>query len=252
MTWVKQNWERLAVHLIYVALLAVLWPHTTWMFAQFEPAGSMFVAGAAAFAFEAAIFVLTKRLAKHIEQTPRYTAGHVWLRKAWFRYANAYTVGLVASIVISSVANWAHAVEFGSHLAIYGQYSVDPFWTSVGFGGVLSFVSLLFARVLADVGETEAEVNEEVVALKAERTGLRQQLRATEAAANEAERKLAQTEAAAKLILDLAAEDKARRIEAARGLAAQLPFQVPQSAIAAWTDTSPSYVSEVLRGGNGK
>jgi hypothetical protein len=53
----------------------------------------MVTAWAAAFAFEAAIAALTHKLAKHIESTPRYTAGRVWLRRISYQYLNAYAAG---------------------------------------------------------------------------------------------------------------------------------------------------------------
>lgn len=67
--------------LVYLALLAVLLPHTAWAFSNFEPqrAGVLGIhwgsvtAWAAAFAFEAAIATLTHKLARHIEKTPRYS-----------------------------------------------------------------------------------------------------------------------------------------------------------------------------------
>jgi hypothetical protein len=81
------NWPNTLLWVIYLALLAVLLPHTAWAFSRFEPqtAGwlgipwGIVTAWAAAFAFEAAIAALTHRLARRIEHTPRYTAGHVLL-----------------------------------------------------------------------------------------------------------------------------------------------------------------------------
>lgn len=255
---IRDNSERLFAHAIYIALLAVLWPHTKWMFQQFEPEGNEFTAGAAAFVFEAAIYVLTRKLAKHIEQVPNVKKWLVrnkwnlaWARRIQLRYANAYTVGLFVSIAISSVANWAHAVEFGQDVAIYAKYAVDPLVLSVGFGGVLSFVSLLFARVLADVQDAEPEANEEESDLRRTFREQGRVLKQTEARLAETEARLLQAEDAAKLILELSAEDKARRIVAAQQIVTQLPFAVPRTALAALTDTSQSYVSEVLKGSNG-
>ena len=228
----RQDWERLIANAIYLALLAVLFPHTAWMFGQFERGGVGPVAYAAAFAFEAAIYVLTKRLAKHIERTPRYTSGRVRWRRFQHRWLNAYAVGLFASIAVSSLANWAHAVEFAATVEVYGAYGIPPLLFSVGFGGVLSFVSLLFALVLAEMPEAEAD---------SEVADLRRELA-------QAERRARKAEDAARFVLELAAEDKARRIEAARGLGAHIGRELPQSMIAVLADASPSYVSEVLRG----
>jgi hypothetical protein len=108
----QQNWSNILLWAIYLALLIVLLPHTAWVFGRFESptAGwlniqwGMVTAWAAAFAFEAAIAAPTHCVAslhtadrpvpsiaegsdreeqdkptKHIESTPRYTAGRVRL-----------------------------------------------------------------------------------------------------------------------------------------------------------------------------
>ncbi|MDX1614563.1 MAG: hypothetical protein R3300_09650 [Candidatus Promineifilaceae bacterium] len=74
---------------IYLSLLAVLLPHTVSAFGHFESSASVWLgvrwglvsAWAAAFAFEAAIATLTHKLARRIETTPHYTAGHAYWRK---------------------------------------------------------------------------------------------------------------------------------------------------------------------------
>jgi hypothetical protein len=81
----QRDWSNILLWAIYLSLLAVLLPHTAWAFARFEPPGNgtlgiawgAITAWAAAFAFEAAIAALTHKLAKHIESTPRYSAGRV-------------------------------------------------------------------------------------------------------------------------------------------------------------------------------
>lgn len=93
----QRNRSNILFWTIYLALLAVLLPHTAWAFAHFEPRDAswqgvswgMVTAWAAAFAFEAAIAALTHKIAKHIDSTPRYTAGRVWLRRTSHQYRNA-------------------------------------------------------------------------------------------------------------------------------------------------------------------
>ena len=79
------HWSSKMLWIIYLALLAVLLPHTAWAFARFESPSAgwlgvswgIVTAWAAAFAFEAAIAALTHKLARRIGTTPRYTAGRV-------------------------------------------------------------------------------------------------------------------------------------------------------------------------------
>ena len=130
----QRNWSSILLWIIYLALLAVLLPHTAWAFSRFEPTGlgwlgvpwGMVTAWAAAFAFEAAIAALTHKLAKHIESTPRYTAGRVWLRRISYQYLNAFSAGLLVAVGVSVLANFGHAVEYGRHFAIYGSYRIPP------------------------------------------------------------------------------------------------------------------------------
>jgi hypothetical protein len=73
------HWSSKVLWIIYLALLAVLLPHTAWAFARFEsPAAGWLgvswgavAAWAAAFAFEAAIAALTHKLTWRIMATPR-------------------------------------------------------------------------------------------------------------------------------------------------------------------------------------
>lgn len=102
----QRNWSNILLWAIYLAFLAVLLPHTTRAFARFEPPTvgwlgvpwGVVTAWGAAFAFEAAIAALTHKLATHIESTPRYTAGRVWLRRLSHQYLNAYAAGLLVAV----------------------------------------------------------------------------------------------------------------------------------------------------------
>ena len=245
---------------IYIALLLVLLPHTAWLFNQFEPLSSLGLASAwaGAFAFEAAIAALTHKLARHLEGTPKRLHR---LSRFSYQYLNAYSIGLVIAVMVSALANLAHAVEFGRGLAIFATWGISPQVYQASFGAVLPVVSLLFARVLSNVSETEDAPNPEAEKAKADAEKakadvqeLRRQLRDSEAQRRltEEERRRAEQErdaadqrfaAAGDLFARLFSESKAERILAA---ADQWP-QLPASALAKMVDVSPSYVSEVLK-----
>ena len=96
--------------------------------------------------------------------------------------------------------------------------------------------SLLFARILADIQDHEAEVNTELAEAN-------QTIRALKAELAAANAQLTKAEQAARFVLELQAEDKARRILAA---AHEWP-QLSQAVLAQIVDVSPGYVSQVLR-----
>jgi hypothetical protein len=168
------NWSSDLLWIIYLALLTLLLPHTAWAFNCFEPQADgwlgiswgLVTAWAGAFAFEAAIAALTHQLAKRIETTLRYTAGHVALRRFSYQYLNGYAAGLFVAPGVSGLANFAHAVEYGRAFAIFGRYSITWLLYSVTFGGILPLVSLLFARVLGDTSDAEAASNPELTRAK--------------------------------------------------------------------------------------
>jgi DNA segregation ATPase FtsK/SpoIIIE-like protein len=223
---------------IYLALLGVTVPHVAWAFSQFEPVRWAWLGWIAAIAFEGAIAAFTWRLKERIERTPRYRSNR---KRLTYRYLNIYSAGLLVAIAVSSLANWAHSVEYGQPFAIFTDYSVHPMLYAVAFGAILPACSLLFARILADVQESEHEEDEAVTEAKATIRELRQKLRQTEDA-------LALAEGAAKFMLSLQAEEARERILAA----AQRWPELPQSSVAIIAGASPSYASEVLRSGNGR
>ena len=238
-----QNLSNGILWAVYLALLAVLLPHTAWLFARFEVGdGINGTAWAAAFAFEAAIAVLTHKLARHIEDSPRHK--NAWKRFS-VRYLNAFSVGLVMAVGVSALANLAHAVEYGQELKIFEQWSVSPNVYQLAFGGVLPVVSLLFARVLSNVSESEQVESEETVKIRELRSQLRESernLKATEQRAIKAERRLGE-------LLPVFSDEKSDRIKATHMIWPDLPGR----SIAIIADSSPAYVSEVLaRNGNGE
>lgn len=266
--------------IVYICLLLVLLPHTAWAFESMEPdgAGGKFTAWTAAIAFEAAIAILTHKLARHMENVKRRVG---WARFSYL-YLNAFGFGLLSATAISALANLAHAVEFGQPLAIFAQWGIPQGVYSVAFGGILPVVSLTFARVLSNVTDDEDAPNPEVEAAKDTIRDLRrkfaeseQQRKATEAQVKDAEERVKVVEASTEewvkeheartsekirsaedraklaeerfgalgdLISRMFGENKKERIIAARN---QWP-ELPGSAIAIIAGTSPSYVSEVL------
>jgi len=233
---------------VYLSLLGVLLPHTAWAFHNFEPENESgkisLVAWTAAFAFEASIAALMHKLSGHIDRTPRRLSP--W-GKFHYRYLNAYSLGLLAAIIVSSLANLAHAVEFGRPMAIFAVWKISFDAYAFAFGAVLPLVSLVFARVLSNVVETEGDEDPELVQAKKTITDLRRQLRDSEVKARAAEVAREQIEAryasGGGALMKIVSADKRERILAAQRLWPRLPG----AALAIITDASPSYVSEVLK-----
>lgn len=231
---------KIILWIIYIALLAVLLPHTAWAFQQFEPSKDgvniSFVAYAGAFAFEAAIAALTHKLSTHIEQGKR-------LRSQWakfsYRYLNAYSVGLVSAIGISSLANLAHAVEFGQPMKIFTDWKIPFGIYAFVFGAILPAISLVFARVLSHVVEDETTEDPEKTQLTNTIKELRSQLRQSEIERKQAVERF---EAIGDLVIKLFSNEKRDKILAA----SQLWPELKGTAIAIIADSSPAYVSEVL------
>lgn len=265
----------LILWIIYLFLLAVLLPHTAWAFRAFEPVEAWtiyedftsadLVSYVAALAFEAAIAVLTHKLAEHIEHTPKVMKSKKnpdgstsritdWWETWKARYLNAFSLGLIIATGVSSLANLAHAVEFASPLEIFTEWGIPSGVYVVAFGGILPVVSLLFARVLSNVNETEIQDDPALSEAKAQITELRRHLKESEGRVRqaEAERQAAEQDrifaeekytAAEELMRLLFATEKRERILAAKR---QWP-QLTGAAIALMTDSKPSYVSEVLK-----
>ena len=233
---------------VYLSLLGVLLPHTAWAFHNFEPENESgritLVAWTAAFAFEASIAALMHKLSGHIDRTPRRLSPWAKFR---YRYLNAYSLGLLAAIAVSSLANLAHAVEFGRPLAIFAAWKISFDAYAFAFGAVLPLVSLVFARVLSNVVETEGDEDPELVQARKTIADLRRQLRESEAKARAAEEACERVEAryasGGGALMKIVSEDKRERILAAHHLWPRLPG----SALATIADASPSYVSEVLK-----
>ena len=246
----ETSWINILLWLIYILLLVVLLPHTAWMFSRAEPSTywGQGIAWAAATVFELVIFAMTHKLARHITSTPRYSDNWKRFRA---RYTNAYGIGLSLAWLVSTYANLAHAVEFGQSIKIFASWGL-PVWTySVAFGAILPTASLLFAWVLSSVIEqdaTEGEANPELEKAKADIRKLQENIRAYQDKLIETEQRASEAEirfgAAGDMFAALFAVQKKERVLFAR----QKWPELPGSAIAILTETSPAYVSEVLKG----
>jgi hypothetical protein len=226
----------LVLWFVYICLLGVLLPHTAWAFGRMEPSGVWFTPWVAAIAFEAAIAVLTHKLAKHIEQTPKGKHG---VKRFAYRYLNPFSFGLGIATAVSALANLAHAVEFGQALRIFTEWGISSEVYSLAFGGVLPVVSLIFARVLSNVVDDEDAPNPELETAKATIKELNKQIRELDQRAKLAEQRFG---AMGDLFRRIFSEDKRERILAVR----EWKPKLPGSAIALITEASPAYVSEVL------
>lgn len=248
-----RNWTNIILWFVYLSLLAVLLPHTAWAFDQFEPETAVRIGGITltawlgALAFEAAIATLTHKLAQHIERLPRIKGR--WRRFSAY-YLNAYALGLVVAVVVSALANLAHAVEYGRQMEFIAGRSWLFAVYVMAFGAILPFVSLLFARVLSNVAEAneaDTAVNPELEKANGLVADLRRQVREANNGRMAAEQQAVAAEQRAQAIGDMVvrlfSENARERILAARERWPRLT----QSGLAVITETSPSYVSEVLR-----
>ncbi len=238
---------------VYVTFLGVLLPHTAWAFRQFEPVSSPSIFGImtwadllsymVAFAFEASIAVLTHKLSKLIEATPRRVK---WWERIRFRYINGIAFGLFVATLVSGMANLAHAVQFGAYMKIFTEWGISQGFYSFAFGGILPLVSLTFANVLSNVTESEEAPNPEITLLNDQIKSVRSQLRESEQARKSAEEKAATAEnrfgAAGDLMKKLFSDDKRERIIAIKEWRPELNG----SAIAIIAESTPSHVSETL------
>jgi F0F1-type ATP synthase membrane subunit b/b' len=262
------------IYAVYFSLLATMLPHTAWAFGMFEQPGlaGAIVSWCAALTFEGGLAVLTYKLAKHIETAPKKL--NPW-RKFAYRYLNSYSFGMGFCMCVSSLANLAHAVEFGTELAIFVKFNIPFAVYALAFGGVLPLVSLMFARVLSNVteeDETESATNPELEKANTEAKEAKRQLRDATAALQAAEGLAAKAEQARVKAEEQAkrhaTDTEARHVEAEaklrrelgeyaslfagtkqeRILAIKAKFpNIAGSAIAELTGSAASYVSEVLK-----
>ena len=246
---------------IFIALLLVLLPHTAWFFAQFESDEPVFLGGldlawirhltayAAAFAFEAAIAALVHKLAEHIEQAKvKPGKARLWARRLTAHYANIYTPALLLVVSVSSVANYAHAVEFGKPIKVFTQLGIPLEVYSLIAGAILPFCSLLFARVLSKTVDTEQETDPELDKAKEENKGLKAKLNQANKQLDESEARMKLTEQKFGEYAGLFGATKKERVLAAHQI---WNGSLPYSSLEIITGASPAYISEVLKSANG-
>lgn len=232
------------VWLVYVLFLAVLMPHTAWTFSQFqEVKADNPLAWMLAFSVECVIAAFTHKFSEYLTATKK--------KKDWLsllgRWVNGYSVGLFMVLVISSIANLAYAVEFAGTLAVFAEWGIPKQVYEFAFGAMLPFVSLVFALVLSNMAETEAEADPALEEAKKVIAELRQASRESERLRKQAEQEKAQAVERFGTVADIAKmfllDDKKQRIIE---VYKRWP-NLNNSAIAQLTEASPSHVTEVIK-----
>lgn len=132
----------------YLFLLAVLLPHTAWMFSLFEPTEATNLGWLGAIAFEVTIAALTHFLAKELAAVSDIS-GERFGERMKRELLNIPAFLLAGSISISVVANWTHAYRYSN--VPFGDYTVIRVFYSVLFGAALPLCSFAYAYVLSRV-----------------------------------------------------------------------------------------------------
>jgi hypothetical protein len=152
------------------------------------------------------------------------------------------------AVCVSALANLAHAAQFGQKLEVFTRYDIPNQVYEFAFGAILPFVSILFARVLSDVVESEQEVDPEIERLNHTITEMRTRVRESERLVNQAEQRANQAEmklnAVGDIFVRLVEGPKRERVLAAKRRWPELSLP----AICILTGTSKAYASQVLNG----
>jgi hypothetical protein len=195
---------------VYLAFLLVLLPQEAWTIGQGQDQASIqwnilgvtasplawFLAGA----FAASIAIVTHRLNVHWMEMPnRYKTQEMSRKRFAYRWLNVYALALIASMAISSIANWMHVVQFTNNsLKLFDTY---PWAVSVYqfiFGLALPGVSFVFARVLSTMQETEQQDDPAFAKAKADLKEANSTIRSLEQSIRQSEQqysvRLAETE----------------------------------------------------------
>lgn len=258
---------------VYLAFLLVLLPQEAWTIGQGQDQSgarwtilgvtasplAWFLAGA----FSASIAIVTHRLNVHWMEMPRrYKADDMRKQRFQYRWLNVYAVALIVSMVISSIANFMHVVQFTNKSLVLFQ---DHRW-AVGvyqfiFGLALPGVSFVFARVLSTMQETEQEEDPAFAKAKADLKeanatvrSLEQSIRLTEQQYSEAIRDAEQRakdaeqryQAVGDVVRWLFGKDENLR-DRIRGIRLAFPT-LSQNGIAQIVGCSVSTVNEALQG----
>jgi hypothetical protein len=258
---------------VYVAFLLVLLPQEAWTIGQGQDqSGEQWqllgvsaspLAWLLAGAFTATVAVVTHRLNKHWADMPaRYKAEDMRRKRFAYRWLNVYAVTLIVTMPISAVANFMHVVEFTKPtLKVFALYP----WTlgayRLIFGMALPLVSMVFARVLSTMQESEqqddpafakakAELKEANSTIRELEKTIRQteqdyseRIRQAEQQANEAEQRY---RAVGDVVRWLFGKDENLR-DRIRGIRTTFP-NLSQNGIAQLVGCSVSTVNEALQG----
>lgn len=258
---------------VYIAFLLVLLPQEAWTIGQGQDQTgaqwtilsvtasplAWFLAGA----FSASIAIVTHRLNVHWMDMPkRYKADDMAKKRFAYRWLNVYAVALILTMVISSIANFMHVVQFtNKSLVIFSEYPWAVSLYQFVFGLALPGVSFVFARVLSTMQESEqeedpalAKANSELKEAKSTIRALEQSVRQTEqqysAKLKETEHQLEESEQRYRAVGDvirwLFGKDEALR-DRIRGIRTAFP-NLSQNGIAQLLGCSVSTVSETLQG----
>jgi len=206
---------------------------------------------------------VTHRLNAHwLDMPNRYKAADMGRKRFIYRWLNVYAVALIVTMVISSIANFMHVVQFTNmDLTIFSQYPWAVNIYQFIFGLALPGVSFVFARVLSTMQESEQEedpafvkANAELKEAKGTIRSLEQSIRLTEqeysVKLRDTERRLDESEQRYRAVGDvirwLFGKDEVLR-DRIRGIRTAFP-NLSQNGIAQLVGCSVSTVNEHLQG----
>jgi len=258
---------------VYAAFLLVLLPQEAWTIGQGQDQTGVLwtilgvkaspLAWFLASAFAASIAIVTHRLNVHWLSMPRrYKSADMEKKRFAYQWLNVYAVALIVSMLISSIANFMHVVQFTNpELSIFEKYPWAVGVYQFIFGLALPGVSFVFARVLSTMQESEqeddpafAKANAELKEAKGTIRSLEQSIRQTEqdysARLRDTEKRLDESEQRYRAVGDvvrwLFGKNEALR-DRIRGIRTAFP-NLSQNGIAQVLGCSVSTVSETLQG----
>lgn len=228
----KFDLTKLVLWAIYIFILASMLKHTAWAFGMFEPTDEgtfmqiPITGWILAVAFECSIIAFTHKWSIVLSQRKRTAK---WTKQVAY-YFNPFSAGLFASMIISSIANFAHAAEFTGDLEVFTKLNIPPIIYQLAFGAFLPLVNFLYALVLSSVTETEHEQDA--------------QLKETRRELSKVKRELTTLQGGLKAFKGLFSEVKTEKIKALKKFAPTLS----NNKIAEIVGATPSHVSATLSG----
>jgi len=222
---------------VFVFLLLAMLKHTAWTFDIFENSTINFwqvsmEAWLLAAAFESSIYIFSEKLSKRIEQKKSVRGNFKGLKRFIHKYVNSFTLALFLFMVVSALANTAHAAEFSSPLRIYQTFEfLNEHVYLIAFGSMLPVASFLYANTMANEVIDEEDLDEEFLELRKENKQLKIQSKAF---------------AELQPFLDGKSKNEDKILALNNFFTAQ-GLEIPQTVIANWVQVSPSYVSNVLK-----